>query len=494
LYRLLFVTGLVIQLGARLSAQISGQAPGGQLDGSAAIFAVMCAIHAGGFDQEINSPTNHQIRKALRDDLVKKDLDVVRALKRFVRDHKPKDPSLELNQYISYALSTNGPPFFEPAHSSLPLPPDVVPLDGFTPLMVEFYREADIGKLWDEAQVHYDKAIDQLSPGVAQAVLQVNSYMRNVTSGYLGRRFQIYVDLIGPPNQVQTRSYVDDYFVVVTPSAELPIDDIRHAYLHYLSDPLGIKFASEIKKKVGLIDYAQGSPILAEFYKNDFNLLATECFIKAVEARIAKKPAMVTQALREGFVVTPAFADGLVAYEKQETAMRLYFPDLVSGIDLKQEAKRLENIDFLSVRPVKKFMTTTVVGPPPLTGVAKTLDTAEDAYVARQLPRAKEIFLQSLKETEEKPMHAKAYYGLARIAVLERDPETADRLFRKVLELDPDASTKAWSLLYIGRLADSQQDREEAAKFYQAALAVQGVPESVRSAAEKGLKEAYTKK
>jgi tetratricopeptide (TPR) repeat protein len=494
LFRLLLVTGLAIPMGAPVSAQVLSQQTGGQLDGSEAIFTVMCAIQAGGFDQEINSPTNHQIRKALRDDLAKKDLDVVRALKRFVRDHKPKDPALELNQYISYALSTNGPPFFEPAHSSLPLPPDVVPLDGLTPLIVEFYREADIRTLWNQAQIHYEKVIDQLSPGVAQAVLQVNSYMRNVTSGYLGRRFQIYVDLMGPPNQVQTRSYVDDYFVVVTPTAEWPIEDILHAYLHYLSDPLGIKFASEIKKKVGLIDYAQGSPILAEAYKNDFNLLATECFIKAVEARIAKKPAMVTQALREGYVVTPAFADGLGAYEKQETAMRLYFPELVAGIDLKQEAKRLDNIDFLSVRPVKTFTTTTIVGPAPLTGVLKTLDTAEEAYTARQLPRAKQIFLQVLKETEEKPLHAKAYYGLARIAVLEKDPETGDRLFRKVLELDPDPSTKSWSLLYLGRLADSQQDREEAAKFYQAALAVEGVPETVRTNAEKGLKEAFTKK
>jgi hypothetical protein len=58
----------------------------------------------------------------------------------------------------------------------------------------------------------------------------------------------------------------------------------------------------------------------------------------------------------------------------------------------------------------------------------------------------------------------------------------------------PDASTKSWSLLYLGRLADSQKDREEAAKFYQAALEVPGLPESVKTAAEKGLKEAFTKK
>ena len=77
------------------------------------------------------------------------------------------------------------------------------------------------------------------------------------------------------------------------------------------------------------------------------------------------------------------------------------------------------------------------------------------------------------------------------IAVLERDPETGDRLFRKVLELDPDASTRSWSLLYLARLADSQGERAEAQEFYRQAVAVEGAPDAVRQAAEKGLKEEF---
>ena len=78
--------------------------------------------------------------------------------------------------------------------------------------------------------------------------------------------------------------------------------------------------------------------------------------------------------------------------------------------------------------------------------------------------------------------------------VLERDPETADRLFRQVLELEPDPSTKSWSFLYLARLADSQGDRDDAAANYRAALAVQGLPDTVKQAAEKGLREAFIKK
>ncbi len=145
----------------------------------------------------------------------------------------------------------------------------------------------------------------QLQEPVANAVLQANAYLRNATSGYLGRHFQIYVDLFGPPNQVQTRSYVDDYFVVVTPSAELPVEAIRHAYLHYLLDPLPLKFSKGLLEKRGLGDYAQGSPILEEQYKSDFILLTTECLIKAVESRIDRKPAAGGSGTERGFRAHP---------------------------------------------------------------------------------------------------------------------------------------------------------------------------------------------
>ena len=99
-----------------------------------------------------------------------------------------------------------------------------------------------------------------------------------------------------------------------------------------------------------------------------------------------------------------------------------------------------------------------------------------------------------LTETTINSTHAKAYYGLARIAVLEHNPEVGDQLFRKVLELTPDDYTKSWSLLYLARLADSQGERDQAQEHYKAALAVEGAPDSVKKAAEKGLKEAFDKK
>ncbi len=445
---------------------------------------------AGGFEPDADSPTNHPLRKALSDHLKAQKIDSIDALKRFVRDHHQKTVAAEFSQYVAYGLVINGAPDFAFRLDASALPPEVMAMEGFTPLLIRFYREAKLDELWNKLQPAFDQALAPYQGPVARAVLEVNGYLRNQTSGFLGRRFQVYVDLLGPPNQVQTRSYVDDYFVVVTPAAEIPIEEIRHMYLHYLLDTLPLKFSKIVDTKRGLIDYANGSPILEEQYKTDFNLLTTECMIKAVESRIDKKPAEVDEALREGYVVTPALAEGLEAYEKQELAMRLYFPELIQGIDLRREAKRLDHIDFASARTPKRVRTVTrEVKGPELTGAEKALDEAENVYRSRDLPRARNMFLEVLKQSQEKPVHAKAYYGLARIAVLDKDPETGDRLFRKVLELEPDASTKSWSLLYLGRLADSQNRHDEAVEHYKAALAVQGVPDSVREAAEKGIKE-----
>ena len=470
-------------------------APGNQLDASESIFTVLAAINAAGYDAEIDSLSNSPLRKAVRDRIAAQNLEVVQELKRFVRDHKQANPADDLSQYISYALSIDGPPTFTPRYLNNLMPPDAAQLEGFTPLLITFYRDAHIADLWNRYQADFNNVIAQYQPPVIRAVLLANVYTRNPTSGFLGRRFQIYVDLLGAPNQVQTRSYVDDYFVVVTPSTELRVQDIRHAYLHYLIDPLGLKYAKQILTKAPLGDYALGAPLLPDYFKKDFTLLATECFIKAIESRIDKKPEMAMQAAKEGFVLTPGFAEILANdYEKQEVVLRLHFPDMVESLDFRREEKRLENFQFANEVSGRTVRVTGEKPVAPLSGVALTLEKAEESYAKRDLKTAKGLYLRALTETTVKSLHAKAYYGLARISVLDHNPEVGDQLFRKVLELEPDGYTKSWSLLYLARLADSQGERDQAQEHYKAALAVEGAPESVRKAAEKGLKEAFDKK
>jgi tetratricopeptide (TPR) repeat protein len=126
---------------------------------------------------------------------------------------------------------------------------------------------------------------------------------------------------------------------------------------------------------------------------------------------------------------------------------------------------------------------------PPREPAEKTLEEAEKLYEARDFEKAGATFQKALLQTERKPLHARVYYGLARIAALNRDPQLAEQLFHKTLESSPDAHTRAWSEVYLGRLAQASTTPEEAVEHYRAALGVDGAPAKARQAAEEGLRK-----
>jgi len=485
---------LVLGIVGPLLAQAQSQPQQGQLDASPALFTVLAAINAAGYDADLDSNANSPVRKQVRDLIAARHLDSVESLQKFFAAHRQQNPTAELNQYISFALTLDGPPDFQSRMQPQEIPLDVRPLAGLHHLIAEFYREANIENLWKQSQPAYDQVIADYHAPVTKALLEANAYVRNPTSGYRGRRFQIYVDLLGAPNQIQTRSYKDDYFVVVTPSLEPQVDQIRHAYLHYLLDPLALRYFEQINRLKGLADFAAPAPALDTAYKDDLVLFATECLIKAVESRLVRGAAnhqtLVDQALREGFVLTPALADGLALYDKQEQSLRLYYIDLIGQIDLAREDKRLEKVKFSSEAAIKKAPPAPPPPAPVLTGATKTLEAAEELYTKRDLERSRQSYLNVL-QAGETALHARAYYGLARIAALQKDPELAEKLFQKTLELSPDKDTESWAHLYLGRLADAAGDRGQAEKNYRAVLAIDGAPTSVKNAATKELAQPF---
>jgi len=466
-----------------------------QLDGNETLFTVMAALNAAGYDADLNVGINQDIRKQVRDLVAAKHPPSVEELRSFLKQHHRRDPVADLNQYISFALTLDSPPDFHYRFKPNELPPDVNSLAGLETLIAQFYLEANIQELWKRAQPAYEREIGRYHEPVTKALLQVNGYLRNPTSGYLGRQFQIYVDLLAPPSQVQSRSFKDDYFVVVTPSPEPQIDQVRHAYLHYVLDPLALKFFFDLNRVKSAAEYASAAPALSEAYKNDFTLLATECLILAVESRLApasKRQEMIDRDLTQGYVLTPAFAEGLVEFEHQPLALRMYYPDLMNAIDLRKEEKRLNAVKFAPAqRPEPRE------GPAPapvLSATAKLLEEAEDFYHDHNNAKARELYLRVLQDASARSDHARAYYGLARIASLEKDPELAEKLFQKTVDSSPDDETKSWALLYLGRLADGSDRRAEAVQHYKDVLAVAGVPKQVKDLAEKGLQEPFTRK
>ncbi len=470
-----------------------------QLDVDQRLFIVIAAINAAGFDAELDSSNNHPLRQLTREYVAKKNPAVLPELRRFFADHRQKNPAQELSQYISFALSTRNVPEFEYRFNENELPPDVVQLAGFERLINRFHREADMDVFYKQNEAVFEAALQRYQEPATRMMNDVNGYMRNPGVGTLGRTFRVYVDLLGSPNQIHYRNYQDDFYVVLTPSADPQVDYLRNAYFKFMIDPLTLKYAEELNEKRGLIDYAQASAALDDHYKSDFLLLTGASLSKAIEARLARaseRAQLLDAALKEGYILVPAFSELLPEYEKQEQSLRLYFPELIKGINLRKEGKRLESVDFVKTKPVRKARVVEAPAPAPrqLSGVAKTIDEADSLIEKRELAPAREMLLGALKETDDKKWHGRAYFGLARIATLQKDPETGFKLFETTLETSPEGSIQAWAHYYLGRLSELSNAPDDALRHFESALRISGISPKTRNLVEQALAGAQKKR
>lgn len=460
---------------------------------SANLFAALAAINAAGYDTGIDSPLNdkYKLRTQIREELAKRQIPSLPELKAFYKEHKKPTGAADLGQYISFSLLAGDSPKFELPSGELP--PDVEPLRPFSALLERFYKEANIEDLWKRSQPAYRQAIGEYQEPIINTLFEANGYLRN-PSGNEAQRFQIYVDLLGEPNQAQIRSYKNDYYVVITPNAAPVLDEIRDAYLSYLIDPLSFKYASAIKEKQSLQKFADEAPALDLAYKDDFKLLVTKCLIKAIDSRLMhggseKRDAYVNTAMKEGFILTAAFADLLPRYEARPDAFRLYYPDLIAAVDVKKEQKRLRDVQFVQTVAPR------IIAPPTrmqLDPAEESLETAEGLYEQRDLSNAEKMFKKVFEQTADKSMHGRAYYGLARIAARQQRLDEARELFQRTADSNPNPAITAWAHVYLGRLALSGKDPGKANEQFKTALAINGISAMAREAAEKGLESTST--
>ncbi|MFL6465069.1 MAG: tetratricopeptide repeat protein [Bryobacteraceae bacterium] len=483
---LLFAVGAAGSPGGFNQAVSTGSGENG-FSVSPTLFTTLAAINAAGYDAGINSPLNdhYKVRTQIRQELAARKIPSLPELTAFYKQHKKPTDTGDLSQYISFALVANGPPNFEVPTQ---VPPDVQALAGLSELLTRFYKEGNLEDLWNRAQPAYTTAMSEYQEPVIGTLFETNGYLRN-PSGYLGRRFQIYLDLLAAPDQIQVRSYRDDYFLVISPTTAPVVDEIRDAYLAYLLDPLTFKYSEVIKSKKVLQKYAESAPALDLAYKDDWSLLVTKCLIKALDSRFIhggpeKRQAFINQAMREGFILTAGLAELLPNYEKQQDAFRLYYPDLISALDVKKEEKRLKNVEFAQSLPPR------VIAPPAkiqLDPAEESLQSAEGLFQQKDYENARKLYKKTLEQTSDKAKQGRAYYGLALIDLGEKRWDEALNLFQRTVDTNPDPATTAWSHYYLGQLAIKTGDFDKATAEFKHTLAIEGASAKAREAAEKAL-------
>jgi hypothetical protein len=468
-------------------------APQVSLETSETLFTVLTAINTCGYDQELNGsdPLRRQIRsevaKAVQNTAGAQE--VVAPLCAFYRQHQPPDPARDLSQYVSLALYLDEPPTFAPKVKQADLPPDAGVVADIVPLMQAFYQKINLHAVWQQHQARYAELSGVYHAPLAKMTFDTEIYLKMPSSGYLGRRFIVYLDAMAAPGQTNARNYASDYYVVISPSADpsVKMQQIRHTYLHYLLDPLAMKNGGSFKKLEPLLNDVKLAP-MDEAFKTNISLLVTECLVRAIEQRLTRSPETeraktIDEDDKSGYVLTRYFYDALGKFEKDPIGMRNAYPDMLSSIDVSREMRRASLIEFSGEAA------------PELLHLAGRKDehlllNAERRLAAGDQETAQKLAQQALDEQQEDS--GRALFILAEVATANRDMDGARAFFERALQSAREPKVIAWSHIYLGRIFDLKEDRFAALDQYRAALSVAGgTPPEARQAAEHGLERPY---
>ena len=509
------------------------------LETSESLYYVAAALNACGYDAGLaeSSPIRQKVRDEINEELAASApaRDARDAVCTFIREHALNDPGRSLAQYVSLALYLGPPPLLTPTVDESDLPPDATQVVEVLPLLRTFAEAVRLDALWFEHHPEYEGFVDRIHDPLTTMVLSTNIYLRLPASGYEGRRFLVLLEPMLSPAATNARIYGDDYVVVVSPAAQppasVPMDLIRHTYLHFTIEPLVYASPGAMDRLLPLLKSVQDAP-LEFYYKSNIDLLLTECLIKAVEAHtmdvgipVPAKPNAVKDRsdfdryqgemtvydrqaeavrrkavdldMRQGWVLVDYFYGKLGAMEKEGSSLKDNIGQMVYGMDVDRERHRDEQIAFLPEGSGGDLVFRDPVHRTPraLTG----LDLAEAKLMKGDLDGADELAEAALKTN---PANAEAHYVLGRIDLMEGDPDEALDHLTQTVQLSHDPRTIAWAHIYLGRMYDIARDpnnpdeilpqRDKAIAEYQAALANRDSQPDTKEAAEKGIKQPFT--
>lgn len=466
------------------------------IDTNPQLFATMCALWAAGYysggDVAALPPAWAEVAQRMLDQKGP----ATDALRQYYQQHEHNNRAATLSRFISLAMVAGPPPEFEYTFRHEDLPPDVLNIEDFNEVLAKFYKEAQLDTLWARMEPAYRPAASQMQGPLTQIVLKTTGYLREVLRTESPRTFSVYIEPLAGVS-IHSRSY-GDHYVVVTRGGEIPMDQIRHAFLHFLLDTLPVRYNTAIVNGRPLLNIAARAPRLPREYRDDFTGFYTECLIKAVELELDRMTAeqrmkAIGLAEADGFVLVRPLVAQLEKFQQSEPAMTYYFPDLAKGIDVAAEIKRLQTVQFA---PAEE---TTPVD----AAAAEALEKEQMLQQGERLMAGqKPVDAQSVFEKVEErwPGTPRAVYGLAIAAVMQGKVDRAKELLVNLTHPTPVGPVKstvtdplilAWAHVYLGRIDDLEDNRDQAIAEYRAALAVQGAPDSAKRAAQTGVDKAY---
>ena len=473
------------------------------VDGSEAMFTTMCALLAAGFESNISSDNWTAFRAQMRERLRRQQGPAVDAVREFYRRHELRDPGATLSRYLWFGIASGPAPEFRITLRRDDLPPDLLALEGFSEILASYYQEQKIGEIWRQVQPIYEHELQRLHEPVSQIVYVSTGYLREILDQTVPRTFQVVVEpLVGRITNV--RNYGNHYALVLSGGDEIPTDVIRHAFLHFLLDPLPLMYQHVTAVKRPLFDIGAKAPRLAPDLKDDFDSYFAECTVRAVELKLRRlspgeKEVILSRDDESGYVLVRPLFVALAKFESSEPSMKLFFPELVRAIDTPTEAKRMEAIKFAPAEEAQQADETAAeevarrraAAPTTVPNDAEVIAalTEGEKRIAEKNPRAAEASFQRV--LAKYPDQPRAWYGIGLVALLDHDAARAKQVFGRLTTGEhaamQDPLVLAWSHIYLARIYDDEGNPEVAKNEYQLALAVEGGPDRARQEAQRGL-------
>jgi tetratricopeptide (TPR) repeat protein len=501
------------------SALLNTTGPDITLQNSEALFDIAAALNACGYDQGLSAsdPVRQQVREQMNQ-VLQGSSDAREArdqLCLFIDQHRLSDSGIDLAQYISLALYITPPPDLQPSAEGADLPPDASQVENMLPLLRRFAHEVDLHLIWLHVRPQYDRELAELHNSLTSMIDDTGIYLKTAAGTANNRRFLVVVEPLLDPAQTNARIYGADYVVVASPvNGAIHMKEVRHAYLHYQIEPLLYARASALDRLLPFLKTVREAP-LDYTYRSDIVALVVECMIRAIEARtmdtgvaIYKIPAdirradlesatrqhnasvdaaeavrrrAVQESMADGYVLTEYFYYAFAAFERAPQSFKESIGEMVYGMDVSSQLNHVKSIAFNQQTSSDVIHRT----PRELRG----LDLAEMKLMKGDTEGASALAQKSVEDKAGDP--ARANFILARVAIMNRDVPAAQHDFEEAIRLSKDPRTLAWSHIYLGRLHDIQDERDQAVTEYRAALTVRDGQPDTKLAAEKGLKQPY---
>lgn len=504
------------------------------------VFDMAAALNACGYDEGLDdsAPVRKHIRDEINAALAKSEDARTKRDKvcLYIAQHRLTGTERDISQYISLALYLSPPPALETTVELTEMPPDSTQVVEIAPLLRDFVQAVDLHGIWLTVRHIYDQETDRLHDPLSRMIVATNLYLKMPASTYQGRRFIVVIEPQLSPKLVNARIYGTDYVVVVSPvNGTIPMNDVRHTYLHYIIEPLLYSRSNAIDRMQPILKEVREAPL--EFrYRSDTVALVVECLIKAIEARTmdtgipnyklptgiersdlpryererqatmqkqeAVRVAAVRHDMTQGFVLTQYFFEQLIQFEHDPASLTDTIGEMVYGMDIDQQIHRARQTDFDKQADADVLQRSK---PRVLTGLDLAEARLSQGDVATASAMAKKVLASETDTLASVADAARAHFILARADLMSIHPGEsqddaektigdAEDHFQKTISTSKEPRLLAWSHIYLGRMLDLSCKRDQAVSEYQQALAVRDGQQDTRLAAERGVKTAYAVK